>query len=265
MSGMRGRPRAWLLAAAVLLVGCADGPSHETSPEPTSSTPTPQPNPPSSIGEAPEEDVGPEWMTVPNTPVPEESELSDDERTEMLRLAATHPHTEDSCEAAGLTGQLRYTDAATGSRYGVVLFRNDVDTACTLQGYPGLGARGEHGRRFNIEVEQDEYASSAQAESTWAESTSAPNPEPVTLSPGDIASADIRWGSELAGAESEWIDTFYVQLAREQAPLPVHIGERALIDDPDEPPPDISTFTTVRIQPFEPVDQAWLRAVRGAG
>lgn len=258
MFGMRGRRTAGLLAAAVLLAGCAADPPDSDA---TSETATsPQPNPPSSIGEAAEEEVGTDWKAGPTAPVPEEPELSDQQRTEMLRLAATHPHTEDSCEAAELTGQLRYTDAATGSRYGVVLLRNDGEAPCTLQGHPGLGGRGEHGHRFHIQVEQSGATQAEQAESAQAQHS-----PPVRLSPGDIASADIRWGSALAGAESEWIETLYVQLTQGSTPLPVHIGERGIIDDPDEPAPDISTFTTVRIQPFEPVDQLWLQQVRELG
>ena len=138
--GMRGRRTAGLFAAAVLLAGCAADPPDSHAPSETASGP--QPNPPSSIGEASEEEVGTDWKAGPTAQVPEESELSDQQRTEMLRLTATHPHTEDSCEAAELTGQLRYTDAATGSRYGVVLLRNDGEAPCTLQGHPGLGAPG---------------------------------------------------------------------------------------------------------------------------
>ncbi|MGO1550224.1 MAG: DUF4232 domain-containing protein [Nesterenkonia sp.] len=258
---MRGRRTAGLFAAAVLLAGCAADPPDSHAPSETASGP--QPNPPSSIGEASEEEVGTDWKAGPTAQVPEESELSDQQRTEMLRLTATHPHTEDSCEAAELTGQLRYTDAATGSRYGVVLLRNDGEAPCTLQGHPGLGARGEHGHRFHIQAEQSGATPAEPSEQ--AESALARHSPPVRLNAGDIASADIRWGSALAGAESEWIDTLYVQLTRGSTPLPVHIGERGIIDDPDEPAPDIGTFTTVRIQPFEPVDQLWLQQVRELG
>ncbi|WP_102160730.1 DUF4232 domain-containing protein [Zhihengliuella halotolerans] len=247
------------LAGLLLLTACAStGPS-----APVASSPTP--NPPGAVGQATEEEVGAGWDEVPDTPIPDEADLSDAERVEFLRLPATDAAGPASCRPEDLTGQLRYWDAALGHRFGSILLRNDADTDCTLSGFPGLGARGEWGNKFHVEAEQELYH---RPKERLARDVDGEAPPPVTLAPGEIAEAYLEWTGALAGSGSEWAQTLYVQTDREATPVAVPMDRQVIVEDPQDPMAegeplsiDIGMFTKLRVGPFEAPGEHVLRLV----
>lgn len=249
-----------LSLAALLLTACSAGTHPAPSP---SEAAIPTPNPPSAVGEATEEEVGAGWDEVPDTPVPDEADLSDAERAEFLRLPATDAAGPASCRPEDLTGQLRYWDAALGHRFGSILLRNDADTDCTLSGFPGLGARGEWGNKFHVEAEQE---LNHRPKEHLARDVDGEAPPTVTLAPGEIAEAYLEWTGALAGSGSEWAQTLYVQTDREATPVAVPMDRQAIVEDPQDPMAegeplsiDIGMFTTLRVGPFEEPGEYVLR------
>ncbi|GHD09385.1 DUF4232 domain-containing protein [Zhihengliuella salsuginis] len=250
---MRRALTALPVASLLLLAGCGAGTTTPASPP--ADSPAPSANPPGEVGEATEEEVGAGWDEVPDTPIAEEEDLSDDERSDFLRLEATDPARETSCRPEDLTGQLRYWDAALGHRFGSILLRNDADTDCTLSGFPGLGARGEWGNKFHVEAEQELYH---RPEEHLARDVDGEAPPPVSLAPGEIAEAYLEWTGALAGSGSEWAQTLYVQTDREATPVAVPMDLQAIVEDPQDPmypgeplSIDIGMFTKLRVGPFE--------------
>lgn len=195
-------------------------------------------------------------------PITADSDLTAEELTATLRVQATaQPHT-DHCTPEQVTMELQAIDAAMGHRFGSLTVTNTSTTPCTVQGYPGFGARGEWGNTFLLVAEQVNRSDGSADEPPPAAGPDNVADQPlITLSPGDSAYADVEWSGELGGAVSEPISLFVVQLVAGEPPfaLPVvsQYSERA-VDYPSVDgvmPPntglDISLTTTVRIGRFQ--------------
>ncbi|MGO1317301.1 MAG: DUF4232 domain-containing protein [Cellulomonadaceae bacterium] len=211
-------------AVALALMGCTT----PTTPAPPTAAPAPS-----------EGELGPSWDEPPESPAVPDAELRAAELTALLRVPATAPADTSSCLPADLVLALGPADAALGHRYAAVVATNVSDRACTLRGYPGLGARGEWGTRFLLVVTQEPQAGAD-------DPALAADPPPVTLDPGAQAFAPLQWTGELAGAESEHMSILVVQLAAQQDPVAV----------PAEPVrPDIGIQSTLDIAWWRLVDE----------
>lgn len=231
--------------AALLMAGCAADDDAETAEPEESSSPSASVILPSEIGQATEAEIGQDWMAGPDINTPEEHELSDEERLEHIRLGATHPHIAETCAAEELSAQVHYSDAAMGTRGGSILLRNDAEQDCTLQGHPGIGARGEYGHLSHNEISQ---------------TVTAEEPSFVRLGPGEIAVVPLIWTGELAGAESEWVETLYVQLAQDQVPVVADV-DKDLVVNAEDAAPDIGMTTRIRVEPFELATDEYLQVL----
>lgn len=233
-----GRPGRRAAAAAVVgvlaaVAGCT-GSGDEATPIPPTAVPSPS-----------EGELGPGWDESPDAPVTPDAGLSDADLVELLRIPATAPAGAEACTPADLTLELGAGDAAMGHRYSAIVATNDSDRACTLRGYPGIGARGEWGSRFLLVASQE--AVTGQDDPALAS-----DPPPVTVLPGETAIAPLEWTGELAGAESEWASILVVQPAAGQTPVAVP----AVLAEPTSGAVDIGMQTTVRV--------AWWRAPAGS-
>ncbi len=221
-----------LLTCAVLLAsGC--------------STPV---DPPQAVPEPHESEFVQGWDEPNDTPLTAAADLTADELTELLRItSSTRPHA-SLCTAEDLELTVSYFDAALGHRYGKLTATNTSTQACSVQGFPGFGARGEWGHKFLLVAEQAdpiEYT------------TDQPR---IRLEPGDSAYSNMEWTGSLGGAESEPIDLFLVQLANDQTPAVIHVTSPYSENNPTERNADgspltnasidISMDTTVRMGPF---------------
>ena len=169
-----------------------------------------------------------------------DAELTAADLAGMLRLPATAASTSTSCRPEAVTVSLMFSDAAMGHRYGVLTVVNDSSEACSVQGYPGIGARGGWGSTFQLAAEQrDPIAPSA-------------TQDEVMLAPGGSAVANMEWTGELAGAQSEPISLLVVQLTTDGEVIghPVS-AESTGIPEPDTGI-DIGMMTTVRVGPLQP-------------
>jgi hypothetical protein len=212
------RRAAIVLAALLALAGCTGDDE-------------PAPAPPATATGNPD-DLPPGYDEPPDGEIVPDSALTPAEVTALLRLPATDPSTADTCTPADLSASIDGFDAAAGHRYARLLLTNTSDRTCTLSGYPGVGARGEWGNRFELTAEQRDPLDGAA-------------PQQVTLQPGAAASANLEWTGELAGAESEKASLLAVQLAQGQDAFGVPVGDEDLVD--------IGILTTVRVGPFRTV------------
>lgn len=165
----------------------------------------------------------------------------------LLRVPATAVATADTCTARQLAGSLDGFDAAAGHRYTQLVVTNVSAQPCTVQGYPGIGARGEWGSAFPMIVSQTDRSGTAGAEAE----------QPViTLQPGQSAAAAMEWTGELAGAQSEPIAVLVIQVAQGGDPIRVepivHLGDVSTADSADTQVPDIGMLTTVYVGAFLP-------------
>ena len=200
----------------------------------------PSPAAPSSVPGPSEQDLGPGWDEKGDAPVTPDAELTAADLAGMLRLPATAASTSTSCRPEAVTVSLMFSDAAMGHRYGVLKVVNDSSEACSVQGYPGIGARGGWGSTFQLAAEQrDPIAPSA-------------TQDEVMLAPGGSAVANMEWTGELAGAQSEPISLLVVQLTTDGEVIghPVS-AESTGIPEPDTGI-DIGMMTTVRVGPLQP-------------
>ena len=218
-------------AAMVALTGCTSSePTPDTS---TAGTPT---APPLTAGEPDESEVPPGWDQTPDGPPPTpDSELTDADLRELLRTRGSSTATDDTCGPAEVTGRLSGIDAALGHRYTSLVVKNTSSRTCTLEGVPGLGARGEQGHRFTVTVEPGSSVSGATG--------------PVRLAPGAQARSLVEWTGDLAGHDAENASLLVVQLAAGQVPVPV--AARVTDVPTEEGLLDIGMFTTIRLGPFE--------------
>ncbi|WP_082031677.1 DUF4232 domain-containing protein [Actinomyces polynesiensis] len=181
------------------------------------------PDAPQSVGEPSEGELGSGWDQATVSPVPEPSGLDADQRSALLRLGATAQQSDGSCSADDVAFLLRGFDVAMGHRYSHLMVTNTSSHTCTVQGYPGIGGYGDWGSTFLWTAEQRNLTGSG---------TPGEDEQPlITLAPGGIATADLEWTGELAGAGAERLWAFAVQLTQGQTPaLFVPPGEDPLED-----------------------------------
>lgn len=219
------------LAAAALLAGCADEPAV-----------------PRGVPEPHESEFEYSWDEKNDEPYTAPEELTASELTDLLRIYATGANTMASCTPSQVDLEIQYMDAAMGHRFGRLTVTNTSATDCTVQGYPGFGARGEWGHKLLLKAEQSDPIDY---------STDQPL---VTLEPGESAYSNVEWTGSLGGAESEPISLFIIQLADAQIPIPRPVTSLYsqdagdFVDAQGVPLPntgfDISMDTTVRMGPF---------------
>lgn len=124
-------------------------------------------------------------------------------------MTATGPSKCDSCDADDVTYDLVGLDAAAGSRYSTLVVTNSSAGACSVSGYPGLGARGAWGHKFMLVTEQTPVAGG-------------PDTTPViTLAPGESAGTTLMWTGDLAARGTEPLAALVLQLAQGQPARPV--------------------------------------------
>ncbi len=221
----RTAPLALALAASLLgaVGGCATG---SDGPAGTSGHERPTQAPPATATPPTEAELGPGWDEQPDTPVVPDAELPQAELDALLRVTATGPDGAGACGPDDVAYLFTFSDAAAGHRYGSLDVTNTSAGACTVSGYPGLGARGAWGHAFELVVEQTETGLDGSPTGTPV----------VELAPGASARSAVEWTGELAGAESEPVSSLVVQLAQGQPARLVAPGET-----------DIGMLTTVRI------------------
>lgn len=222
-------PRAFVvLGAAALALGACSAPTDDPPPTLEPAAPT-----------SPDEPA-PGWDESPDTPQPTpDTALDAGQLADILRLPASAPAAGESCMPDDVAFSLTFMDAALGHRFGVLAVENLSQEPCTVEGYPGLGARGAWGSTFLLDVEHRDPLDQA------------PDPGPVTLGPGERAQANVEWTGELAGAASEPVSLLVVQLADGLDAA----GHVISLDGPSGEPDtgiDIGMFTTVRVGPFSP-------------
>lgn len=240
---------ATAVACAAMLTVTACGPTPEPEPEPTASAVVTMDDAEPTVAPVPHESELPAGFdSPPDTTAAPDDALSSDELAELLRVPATAAVRPETCAADALEGALWGYDVAAGSRFSTLRVTNVSDAPCTVAGYPGVGARGEWGNAFLIVAEQRPLDSGDET--------------PVTLAPGEAASAPISWTGALAGAYDEWISLLVVQLAQGQEPLRIEpvIGAETMVGGDSGPPHeaemDIGMQTSVRVGTFSAVDAA---------
>lgn len=224
--------------AGLVLTACTPTPALDSSP---AAVPSPTDRSPASVGQAQESEVPSRWdqPTTVQTPA---AELAGEQRIELLRIPATADAGPDSCSAESTHASLGVVDPALGSRYAHLTLTNRGSQDCTLQGYPGVGARGAWDNPFVIEVEQVALTPAFD----HVQDASSFRPTAVQLAPGESAVVPFRYTGALGGADSEPLDALVLQLARDTAPVLVHgAPEQAF---------DLSMFTTVYVGPFQQTD-----------
>ena len=234
-------------ALAVALTGCltgclatdqGSGATEGTGPGTTTAAPVPQDRAPAVVGQAHESEVPEGWDEPDDAPVVPVEDLDASARLELLRVQASSHPVDRACVGDRLSASLRFTDAALGHRYGLVTVVNEGPEACSLRGYPGIGARGAWGHRFVVEVEQRAVDTSGQ---------SLPGgdgyvPETVMLGAGESTQVLLEWTGALGEAESEPLGDLLIQ--------PFHGTDPVAVQGASEEAADLSMDSTVRIGPF---------------
>lgn len=193
---------------------------------------------PSSVPGPAEQDLAPGWDQPSDGELLPDAGLTPGDLAGMLRLQATATSTLTSCSPDAVALSLSYVDAALGHRFGILEVVNTSSVECSVQGYPGIGARGAWGSTFELAAEQRDPIDPAATQ------------DEVMLAPGASAVANVEWTGELAGAESEPISLLVVQLTSDGEAIghPVS-AEPAGMGVPDTGI-DIAMMTTVRIGPL---------------
>ena len=227
---------------------------------------------PSSVPEPLEGELGRGWDEEPEPPpivgqelvssgehAQPDSSLGTKELLDILRLPATAAASNSFCKPQDVDVSVQYADAATGSRYGLLWVQNTSDKDCTVQGYPGFGARGAWGSKFLFIAEQIDAIT---YEDPAAEQVA------VTLAPGQFATANMTWTGELAGAYSEPISLFVVQLASNQVPIGIPVIQD-FVGDGSQPQInsalDIGMLSTVSVGPLQSSESVptWMTGYSG--
>lgn len=147
----------------------------------------------------------------------------------VLRLQATQQATARSCGPRDVSVALTSAEPALGHRYARAVLRNNTGSACVVDGFPGIGGRGESGDPLELAAEHRQRT---------GERTPT---EVVPVPPAGEAYANVEWTGSLAGAETERITVLALQLAEGQPPVVVRTTESL----------DIGNGTTVRIGPWQ--------------
>lgn len=224
------------LLLVVMLSACAAEPSAAGTT--ALGTPVPQDRAPAAVGEAHESEVPAEGAEPGDAPVTPVDELDAAARHALLRIPASSDPVDQACTREDLTADLTFHDAAMGHRYGHLTVTNTGATACGVQGYPGLGARGAWGNPFVNELEQnpmDLHGHYLPGGDTYV-------PESLELSAGESAQLSVEWTGALGGAESEPLGELFLQPFRGADPL--------VVSGAAEEASDLSMFTTVKVGPF---------------
>lgn len=216
-----------MLALLAGAAGCSDHPDPASEPGP------------GVTGEPGAVSAPPGWGEVPpgfdespdGTPPVADDALDDAALISLLRTRASARSSADHCGPEQVAVTLDGYDAAAGHRYSRIVVRNLGPADCVVEGVPGLGVRGRWGSAFVPEV------SAAGDARTGA----------VRLAPGEVATSELEWTGDLAGAESEPASLIVVQLAAGQVPATT---PARLASDPA--PIDIGQFTTIRLSAFMP-------------
>lgn len=259
---MSHRTIAAILIGVTALAGCAsptpDGPAppgQDTTN--TSPRPIPPPSAPSSVPEPHETDYPEHWDTPPDYPITADKDLTEEDLLAALRISATAQPHPDHCTANDVRVTIQALDAALGYRLGSITVTNTSTTPCTVQGYPGFGARGEWGNTFLLVAEQHDPLHNPDPSSKQPDTTQQPV---IVVDPGGSAQANMGWYGELAGAYSEPISLFIVQLVEGDTPVtqpvtsPYSDKEQDATSANGLPAPnsslDIGLTTSVEVGPF---------------
>lgn len=226
---MRRLLGALLLTSTVPFAACTDD-----APDPVADASPPVTEPRGTTAPPGLDEASAGWDERPDGPSPTpDAQLDDAALTALLRTRASVRAGERSCRPDQVRLSLESFDAATGHRFTQVVVRNTSADTCVLEGIPGIGVRGEWGKRFVPEVRPDDGP------------TGGVRPSVVELAPKARAVAALEWTGALAGAQSEKASLLVVQLAGGQVPWPVP----ARIGTSTEPL-DIGMFTTLDVSPF---------------
>ena len=193
---------------------------------------------PSSVPGPSEQDLGPGWDERGDGEVAADADLSPRELADLLRLPATATSTTSSCQPDDVALSLTFTDAAMGHRFGALRVENTSPETCSVQGYPGFGARGQWGSAFQLAAEQRDPIDPGATQ------------DEVMLAPGESAVANVEWTGELAGAESEPISLLVVQLTSDGEAIGHPVSAESSGDPSPDTGIDISMMTTVRVGPL---------------
>lgn len=170
------------------------------------------------------------------------SALSAAQVTALLRIRATDPGGPSSCGPDDVAARISDLDAAAGHRYARLNLSNTSGRACSVNGYPGIGVRGEWGSRFELAAEHREPRGGVVDVAR------------LVLPPGGTAVSNVEWTGELAGAESERASVLVIQLAQDQHALAIPAAGEVASDSGglsgQAMPLDIGARTTVRIGPM---------------
>ncbi|MGH1563280.1 peptidoglycan DD-metalloendopeptidase family protein [Mumia sp. DW29H23] len=147
----------------------------------------------------------------------------------VLALRATRPATARSCGPQDVALSLTPVEPALGHRYARVALRNVSGSACTVEGYPGVGGQGQSGDPLVLAAEQRQRTGESAGVTR------------IALGPAAEAFVNVEWGGSLGGAETERITALALQLARGQDPVVARTEESL----------DIGNGTTVRVGPWE--------------
>lgn len=226
---MRRLLGALLLTSTLPLAACA-----EEAPDPVADASAPVAEPSGTTAPPGLDEASAGWDERPDgaSPTPD-AQLDDAALTALLRTRASVPAGERSCRPDQVRLSLKSFDAAAGHRFTQIVVRNTSADACVLEGVPGIGVRGEWGKRFVPEVRPDDGPTGGVRSSV------------VELAPRARAVAALEWTGALAGAGSEKASLLVVQLAGAQVPVPV---PARITDSPG--PLDIGMFTTLDVSPF---------------
>ena len=200
---------------------------------------------PSGVPGPAEQDLAPGWDEHGDSVVTPDAELAPADLTAMLRLQATATSSSTSCRPDRVEISLSSVDVAMGHRYGVLEVVNASPVSCSVQGYPGIGARGGWGSTFQLAAEQRDPIDQTAMQ------------DEVVLAPGASAVANVEWTGELAGSDSEPISLLVVQLTADGEVIGHPVSAESTrgrepgtgMVEPDTGI-DIGMMTTVRIGPL---------------
>lgn len=190
------------------------------------------------MGPAHESEVPTDWDRPQDVATPATG-LNGDQLLDLVRLPATADTGPGTCSSTATTAEMGAVEAALGSRYAHITVTNTGSQACTLQGYPGIGARGAWDHPFVLQVEQTALTPTF----GYHPETESLTPEAVLLDPGESAVVPFRYTGDLGGSDAEPLDALVLQLARDTPPVLVQAAAEQAFD--------LSMFTTVSVGPFQ--------------
>lgn len=230
----RGRVVLAIPVSGVLLaLGACGGGDVAASDRPDARSST---QPPLTADAPSEAEVPADLDESPDGPPPTpDDDLTDADLTALLRTRGSATDDPEKCGTADVAARLSGADAALGHRYTSLVVTNTSSRTCVVEGVPGVGARGEWGRRLTLTVERATPASGAGGA--------------VRLAPGAEARSLVEWTGELAGQGAERASLFVFQLATGQVPVRVPARLTDVPTGADDL--DVGMLTTMRLGAFE--------------